>query len=79
VTELSLTWSIVLAELREGTASVGIRFDTQDTVHFFELHKQPAAAAQIVADIANGKITLRDIANYDWKAVTIPYREEQPS
>jgi hypothetical protein len=68
-------WQVVMAELREGKASVGVRFNREDIVHFFLMHKTPQEAARMVADIARGKVTLKDIANYDWKAVTLPYKE----
>lgn len=68
-------WQIVMAELKQGVASVGIRFNREDTVHFFALNKTPQEAAQIVADVAKGKITLRDIAGYDWRAVELPYSD----
>ena len=69
-------WQVVMAELVTGTASVGVRFNQEDTVHFFLLHATPGEAASVVADIARGNITLRDIATYDWRAVTLPYKEQ---
>jgi len=68
-------WQVVMAELKEGKASVGVRFNREDTVHFFEMHKTPEEAARIVADIALGKVTLQDIARYDWRAYNLPYKE----
>jgi hypothetical protein len=70
-------WQVVMAELKKGKASVGIRFNREDMVHFFEMHKSPQEAARIVADIALGKITLQDIARYDWRAVNLPYKEAE--
>jgi hypothetical protein len=69
------SWQIVLAELKEGKVSVGVRFDKADTVHFFLMHKTPKEATQVAINIARGEITLQDIARYDWRAVTLPYKE----
>lgn len=66
-------WAVVMAELKPGTVSVGIRFDEDPTAHFFMLHKTPAEATKVVADIAKGTITLKDIAGYDWQAVELPF------
>jgi hypothetical protein len=68
-------WQVVMAELKEGTASVGVRFNREDTVHFFLLHKPLKEAVQMVASIARREMTLQDIALYDWRAVTLPYKE----
>lgn len=67
------SWQVVLAELKVGTASVGIRFNQEDTVQFFLMHKTPTEAARVVADIAKGTMTLKDIAGYDWQAVNMPH------
>lgn len=65
-------WQVVMAELKAGTASVGVRFNHEPTVHFFSLHQTPQDAVKIVARIARGEITLKDIAGMDWQAVEMP-------
>jgi len=71
----SASWHIVMAELTPGTASVGIRLGKQEMVQFFVLDTTPEQAARLVADIARGYVTLKDIAAYSWRAVLLPYKE----
>jgi hypothetical protein len=68
------SWEVVIAELKAGTASVGSRINKEETVHFFMMNKTPTEAAQVVRNIATGKMSLQDIAGYDWQAVNIPLK-----
>jgi hypothetical protein len=70
-------WGIVMAELKPGTASVGIRFNDELVTHFFLLHKTPEEATKVVASIAKGEITLQDIAAYDWYAITMKEKGQE--
>lgn len=68
---------IVMAELKSGTASVGLRFNKQETVQFAWLHLPLAEAAKIAAGIARKEITSEQIAARDWHAVRVPLNQGQ--
>ena len=69
-------WGIVMAELKPGTASIGVRFNDDLLVHFFIFHKSPQEAVKIVASIAKGEITLQDIAGYNWTPIELSEKQE---
>lgn len=65
-------WQIVVAELEEGKASVGIRFNDSETVQFFEMNQTPEEAVAIVILVKTDVLTLWQIAQKEWIARDIP-------
>jgi hypothetical protein len=66
-------WNIVAAELSEGTMSVGVRFNREETVHFFMMHLDPDTAAEIIAELAQAKtLPLSALMSYEWTDMQLP-------
>ncbi len=70
--------TLVLAELTPGKVSVGWRLGQADMVDFFAEDLSPQEAAQLAANITEGRVDLEELSRRPMRAVSFPIDQAAP-
>ncbi len=70
--------TLVLAELTPGKVSVGFRLGQQDMVDLFAEDLSPQEAAQLAADISQGRVDLEELSRRPMREVYFPIDQAEP-